>query len=121
MAVTATALVFFTFVATPQQTARVTSFGGGGSGRTDLWTVGWRMVEAHPVRGIGVGQFQQSSVHYLIAPGAILRSDLIVRDLQDFARREPALVLGGAFALGFLAARFLKVGGPGGGRITNGG
>ena len=27
----------------------------------------------------------------------------------------------GAFALGFLAARFLKVGGPGGGRITNGG
>ena len=46
--------------------------------------------------------------------------DEIVRDLQDFARREPALVLGGAFALGFLAARFLKVGGPGG-RITNGG
>ena len=47
--------------------------------------------------------------------------DEVVRDVQDFARREPALVLGGAFALGFLAARFLKVGGPGGGRITNGG
>jgi len=35
----------------------------------------------------------------------------MVGDVQDFARREPALLLGGAFALGFLAARFLKVGG----------
>jgi hypothetical protein len=30
------------------------------------------------------------------------------RDLEDFARRQPAAVLGGAFALGLLAARFLK-------------
>jgi uncharacterized protein YjbJ (UPF0337 family) len=37
--------------------------------------------------------------------------DQIIGDVQDFARREPALVLGGAFALGFLAARFLKAGG----------
>ena len=70
-------LIFFNFVATPDQRARVTSFGNT-SGRSDIWTVGWRMVQAHPVTGIGVGQFQQSSVHYLIAPGAIQRSDLIV-------------------------------------------
>lgn len=42
--------------------------------------------------------------------------DQIIGDVQDFARREPALVLGGAFALGFLAARFLKAGGGSGGR-----
>lgn len=30
------------------------------------------------------------------------------RDAQNFARRNPAVILGGAFALGFLAARFLK-------------
>jgi hypothetical protein len=29
-------------------------------------------------------------------------------DLEQLARRQPALVVGGAFALGLLAARFLK-------------
>jgi O-antigen ligase len=69
---------FFTFVATPEQTARVTSLEGGGSGRTDLWTVGWRMVEANPVRGVGAGNFQPESIHYLIEPGALYRTDLIL-------------------------------------------
>lgn len=32
----------------------------------------------------------------------------IVDDVERFARREPALFLGGAFAVGLLAARFLK-------------
>lgn len=37
------------------------------------------------------------------------------RQVEDFARRQPAAFLGGAFALGFLAARFLKSGGSAGG------
>ena len=78
LVVAASTFAFFAFLATPTQTARVTSFGGGGSGRTDLWTVGWRMVQAHPVRGIGVGNFQAESIHYLIAPGALHRTDLIL-------------------------------------------
>jgi len=36
------------------------------------------MVQAHPVDGVGVGQFQTSAVHFLIAPGTIQRSDLII-------------------------------------------
>lgn len=32
----------------------------------------------------------------------------IVRDVEQFARRNPLLFVGGAFALGVLAARFLK-------------
>jgi O-antigen ligase len=32
----------------------------------------------HPVNGVGVGQFQASAVHFLIAPGTIQRSDLII-------------------------------------------
>ena len=32
----------------------------------------------------------------------------IYRDTDSFARQTPAIVVGGAFALGFLAARFLK-------------
>jgi hypothetical protein len=48
----------------------------------------------------------------------------IARDAEAFARREPALFLGGAFALGVVAARFLKSssqsGAQGGGRAWQG-
>jgi hypothetical protein len=36
--------------------------------------------------------------------------DRVVRDVELFARRNPAAFLGGAVALGFLASRFLKSG-----------
>lgn len=36
----------------------------------------------------------------------------MMRDLETFARRNPAVFLGGAFALGFLAVRFLKSSNP---------
>ena len=36
------------------------------------------MVEDHPVRGIGAGNFANTSVHYLLQPGAIARDDFIV-------------------------------------------
>jgi O-antigen ligase len=50
----------------------------GGTGRTDIWKVGWRMVEANPAAGVGAGNFQSSSVHYLLEPGTIERADFIV-------------------------------------------
>jgi hypothetical protein len=34
--------------------------------------------------------------------------DGLLRETEDFARRQPALFLGGAFALGVITARFLK-------------
>jgi len=42
--------------------------------------------------------------------GYLSKRDLmeLARDTEQFARREPALFLGGAFALGLVAARFLK-------------
>lgn len=43
----------------------------GGSGRTDIWAVGWRVVEAHPVVGVGTGNFPASSIHYVIKPGTL--------------------------------------------------
>lgn len=39
----------------------------------------------------------------------------IVEEIEDFAAREPVLFLGGAFALGLVAARFLKSSNPGSG------
>jgi O-antigen ligase len=70
-------LGYFTYVASPVARDRVT-MAEGGSGRKDIWTVGLRMVRAHPLNGIGVGNFQTASVHYLLEPGAIQRADLIV-------------------------------------------
>jgi hypothetical protein len=37
----------------------------------------------------------------------------IARDIESLARRQPALVFAGAFALGLVAARFLKSSEPG--------
>jgi len=48
------------------------------------------------------------------------RRDLrgLAQDAEQFARREPALFLGGAFALGLFAARFLKSSGSAGGGMS---
>ena len=43
-----------------------------------IWQVAWRMVEDNPVRGVGAGNFANSSVHYVLQPGQAPRSDLIV-------------------------------------------
>ncbi len=52
----------------------------GGTGRTDIWAVGWRMVEDRPLLGVGAANFATSSVHYLLQPGAIEHSEFIVDD-----------------------------------------
>jgi O-antigen ligase len=68
---------YFAYVAPLPAKERVLNVGGG-TGRLDLWTVGLRMVDANPVAGVGTGQFADSSVHYLLQPGAIQRGDLIL-------------------------------------------
>jgi O-antigen ligase len=61
---------YFEYVASPDIRAHVSSFGSG-SGRLDIWTVAWRMIEANPLVGVGAGNFPVVSVHYLLQPGAI--------------------------------------------------
>lgn len=68
---------YFAFVASPAARERVTTIQGG-TGRADIWTVGWRMVQAHPLVGVGTGNFPTSSIHYLLQPGAIQRDEFIV-------------------------------------------
>ena len=48
---------FFAFFATAPRSTRITT-ADGGSGRTDIWKVGWRMFEANPVHGVGAGNFK---------------------------------------------------------------
>ncbi len=75
------AVAYFAAIAPPEARQRITEQNGG-TGRVDLWTVGKRMVEAKPLTGVGAGNFATDSVHYLLQPGAIERSDFIVDDPQ---------------------------------------
>jgi O-antigen ligase len=72
-----TAFLYFGFVAGPEAREHLLK-SNGGTGRADIWKVGWRMVDANPVIGVGAGNFASSSVHYLLVPGTIARSDFIV-------------------------------------------
>jgi O-antigen ligase len=47
-------------------------------GRTTIWQVALRMGEAHPVNGVGAGNFPTSAKHYLLQPGVLPRTDLIL-------------------------------------------
>lgn len=73
------AVGYFAFVASLPAKQRVLDVSAeGGTGRLDLWTVGLRMIEAHPLSGIGSGQFPVSSVHYLLRPGLIQNGAFIL-------------------------------------------
>jgi len=76
VAVAVGGVVYFTQLAPPSARERITT-ANGGSGRSDLWTVGWRMVQAHPIGGVGVGNFQAVSGNYALQPGFLRRADLI--------------------------------------------
>lgn len=69
--------LYFTQVASVPARERI-SKAGNGTGRLDLWTVGWRMARAHPFTGVGIGNFQNLSARYALLPGEeVHRADLI--------------------------------------------
>jgi ElaB/YqjD/DUF883 family membrane-anchored ribosome-binding protein len=58
-----------------------------------------------------VGRYAEQAAEAVEGFSEYLREkdvDDLVREVESFARRQPAVFLGSAFALGFLAARFLK-------------
>lgn len=77
-------VLYFTQIASTAARERVTT-AQGGSGRSDLWTVAWRMVQAHPVRGVGVGNFPIASPQYVLQPGLLRRSELIFAPVPRIA------------------------------------
>lgn len=70
-------VLYFTAIAPLPARERITA-SNGGSGRTDLWTVGRRMVDAHPVTGVGLGNFPIVSADYVLQPGATQYAQLIL-------------------------------------------
>jgi O-antigen ligase len=53
---------------------------GGGSGRRDLWTMAGRLIARHPLTGVGVGGFRDSSVRVLVEPGVVTRDEYVLDD-----------------------------------------
>jgi putative inorganic carbon (hco3(-)) transporter len=74
--VAASGFLYFTQIAPLPARERIT-MSNGGSGRTALWTIGLRMVEAHPIGGVGVGNFPAASPNYVLQPGLLERDELI--------------------------------------------
>ncbi len=46
--------------------ARITNFGGGTSGRNDIWRVAWLVFEHHPVAGVGANNFSVVEPNYAL-------------------------------------------------------
>ncbi len=70
--------VYLNTVAPAGVAERLTESERTGSGRTDIWKVGWRIVEDRPVLGVGADNFANSTIHYLLEPGAVADSEFIV-------------------------------------------
>jgi O-antigen ligase len=70
--------VYITQAAPAHIRERLQEIDTSGTGRTDIWKVATRVIEAHPIGGIGSGNFVTQSVHYLFEAGHVKRSDLIV-------------------------------------------
>jgi O-antigen ligase len=69
-------VVYFTAFAPLPARERVLTTNGG-TGRTELWHVGLRIVKTHPAGGIGAGNYVSVSPQYALAPGLITHGDLI--------------------------------------------
>jgi O-antigen ligase len=66
----------------PAAWERVTSFGGGGSGRDELWAIALRITGDNPVFGVGLSNYPVVSADYVRQPGALTRVDLILDEAQ---------------------------------------
>ena len=80
-------IFWFNAVATPTARERVASIAGssgsqstsGGTGRTDIWQIGWRAFSEDPITGGGLGNYIEVTPRFLLAePGLVRRSDLII-------------------------------------------
>ena len=63
---------------TPGALSRITNFGGGSSGRGDLWRVALDVFHDHPLAGVGAGNFEAVESHFVLRPGAISRIQYLV-------------------------------------------
>ncbi len=99
-------------VADPGAGQRISNFNGGGSGRTELWTVAWRIASSHPIVGVGLDNFVTQEAKYVRRPGVLTSVALIAEQphvvhnqyLEAFTETGViGFVLLSAMMLGFLS------------------
>jgi O-antigen ligase len=93
--------LYFTQLAPLPARERVTTTAGG-SGRSDLWKLGLRMVRAHPVTGVGVGNFQAVSADYVLQPGTLARAELVFSEAPKVTHNTYLEVMAELGVPGFL-------------------
>ncbi|HEX8121477.1 MAG TPA: O-antigen ligase family protein [Solirubrobacteraceae bacterium] len=71
-------LIALALATTPGAWERVTKVDGGGNGRSDLWTVAWRVGQEHPLTGVGISDFATEASRYVRRPGQLTEASLIV-------------------------------------------
>ncbi len=76
VAVASVGALYFTQLAPLPARERVLTVNTG-TGRTELWTVALRMFGSHPLSGVGIGNFQAASPHYVLQPGLLEHTQLI--------------------------------------------
>ena len=80
LVVASTAAIYFAVLAPPHAFGRLSDIrGGGGTGRTDLWAIATQVFRAHPIQGIGLGNFTVVSANYAVSTDTDLpRADVVV-------------------------------------------
>ena len=68
------------FVNSPSGLERMTTFDGGGNGRSDLWAVGADMARDHPLFGVGLSNFQDRARDYVTRPRELQFVELIAEN-----------------------------------------
>ena len=92
--------VFYFATIAPDSVRERVTHPEGGTGRVDIWTVGWRMVRDNTIEGVGSGNFTTASIHYLLEPGKLVRDDFIV-DTPKVAHNTYLQVLAELGIVGF--------------------
>lgn len=77
LAVVVVVVGYFAFFASVDAVSRLTT-NNQGSGRTDIWRVAIRMWKAHPITGVGAGNFPLVSRNYVLQPGLTTHADYIL-------------------------------------------
>jgi O-antigen ligase len=67
------------YAASPGAMTRLTEDKYGGSGREDLWRIGIRVAEDHPLLGVGSGNFEVVSIRYTQSSGPLSYGKGILR------------------------------------------
>jgi O-antigen ligase len=92
----------------PGALGRITNFGGGTSGRNDIWRVATKIFEQHPIVGIGLNNFAVSEPRYALKLGNVTRVTYIA-ELPDPTHNSYLQVLVEDGIIGLAAFLFVIV------------